>query len=106
MTTNSELTIFKNEEFGRIRTYVEGGEIYFVAVDVAESLGYSNPRKAVTDNCKKESVKSIFIKHDNRPGGTGVNFIPESEVYRLIMRSKLPDAEISGLGSGGSSSIY
>jgi hypothetical protein len=93
MTTNRELTIFKNEEFGRIRTYVEGGEIYFVAVDVAESLGYSNPRKAVTDNCKKEFVKSIFIKHDNRPGGTGVNFIPESEVYRLIMRSKLPDAE-------------
>ena len=93
MASNSELTVFKNEEFGRVRTYVDGGEIYFVAVDVAESLGYSNPRKAVMDNCKKESVKSIFIKHDNKPGGTGVNLIPESEVYRLIMRSKLPDAE-------------
>ena len=93
MASNRELTVFKNEEFGKIRAYVDGGEIYFVAVDVAEALGYSNPRKAVMDNCKKEFVRSIFIKHDNKPGGTGVNFIPESEVYRLIMRSKLPDAE-------------
>lgn len=88
-----DLKIFENDEFGKVRIYVDGGEIYFVASDVAESLGYSNPRQAVIDNCKKEFVKSIFIKHDNKPGGTGVNFIPESEVYRLIMRSKLPDAE-------------
>lgn len=37
-----ELQIFKNDEFGEIRTVQLNNETYFVGKDVAESLGYSN----------------------------------------------------------------
>lgn len=43
----SELQIFKNAEFGSIRTLQINGEPYFVGKDVAEILGYSNSRKAL-----------------------------------------------------------
>ena len=42
----SELQIFKNEEFGEIRTVAIDGEPWFVGKDVAEALGYSNASKA------------------------------------------------------------
>ena len=48
----NDLQIFKNEEFGEIRTIEINGKPYFVAADVAKSLGYSNPRKAIIDHCK------------------------------------------------------
>ena len=46
--------IFKNAEFGPIRTYVEDGEIYFVGKDVASALGYVHPTKAVTTHVDEE----------------------------------------------------
>jgi len=55
----------------------EDGEPWFVAADVAEVLGYANSRKAVADHCKVQAL----------------SVIPERDVYRLIMRSKLPKAQ-------------
>lgn len=46
----SELQIFKNAEFGSVRTITVEGEPYFVGKDVAEILGYSNTRKALADH--------------------------------------------------------
>lgn len=49
-----ELKIFKSEEFGEIRTVTINNEPWFVAKDVAEVLGYSNPRKAISDHVDEE----------------------------------------------------
>ena len=43
----NELKIFKNEEFGEVRTMLVNGEPYFVGKDVASVLGYSNTRNAI-----------------------------------------------------------
>lgn len=80
-----------NKTFGKdlLRLAIDNESILFVAKDVCETLGYNNPREAVRKHCKNA------IKRDTpTPGGNqNVTFIPESDVYRLIMRSKLPDAE-------------
>ena len=50
----NKLQVFKNEEFGEIRTLEIDGEPYFVGKDVASVLGYSNPRKALIDHVDEE----------------------------------------------------
>lgn len=45
---------FTNGEFGKIRTVTIDGEPWFVAKDLAEILGYSNPRKAIIDHVDDE----------------------------------------------------
>lgn len=85
----NELQIFNSDEFGQIRTAEIDGRPYFVASDVATALGYTNPRKAVIDHCKG------VTKRDTPTGGgtQELSYISEGDVYRLIMRSKLPAAE-------------
>ena len=34
-------------------TYAENGDVLFIAKDVAEALGYSRPRDAITAHCKR-----------------------------------------------------
>lgn len=46
----NKITIFENNEFGRVRTTFINDEPWFVGKDVAEILGYSNPRKALIDH--------------------------------------------------------
>ena len=69
----------------------DDGEPWFVASDVAKVLGYSRPNDAVRAHCKAAS--STTVNHRGAPGSTNVSIIPERDVYRLIMRSKLPAAE-------------
>lgn len=88
----SEIKIFDNREFGSVRVVNKDGEPWFVASDVAKALGYANPQKATNDHCKK--VNKFSQSHDSL--GTPplmLNIIPETDVYRLIMRSNLPSAE-------------
>lgn len=85
----NELQIFNSEEFGEIRTIEIDGKPYFVAVDVATALGYATPRDAISRHCKG------VVKHDT-PTSSGVqqmSYINEGDLYRLIMKSKLPSAE-------------
>lgn len=85
----NELQIFNSEEFGQIRTVEIEGKPYFSASDVANALGYSNPRDAVSRHCKG------VVKHDI-PTSSGIqtlSFIPEGDIYRLIVKSQLPSAE-------------
>lgn len=87
------LSIFSNAEFGSIRVVLKGSEPWFVANDVASALGYAVPKKAVIDHCK---YAEIFKGTDSVPltdSPRGISIIPESDVYRLIMRSNLPNAE-------------
>lgn len=64
-------------------------EPWFVAKDVAELLGYSNTSKAVNSHCKAIQTCPTEMGGQVRH----MQIIPERDVYRLIMRSKLPEAE-------------
>lgn len=85
----NSLQIFNSEEFGEVRTVEIDGKPYFVANDVARALGYKRPADAVTAHCK-ESVKHRYLTDG---GEQELKVIPEGDIYRLIVRSKLPSAE-------------
>ena len=85
----NELQIFNSEEFGEIRTTEIDGKPYFVASDVATALGYTNPRKAVIDHCKGVTKRDT----PTSSGIESMSYIGEGDLYRLIMKSKLPSAE-------------
>lgn len=85
----NELKLFKNEEFGELRMIEIESKPYFVANDVAKALGYKRPADAITTHCKGS------VKHRYLTGGgeQEVKVIPEGDVYRLIVKSQLPEAE-------------
>lgn len=90
-----ELQIFKNAEFGSIRTMTLNGEPYFVGKDVAEILGYSNTKDAIASHVDAEDRTLIqrseiaTLEIPNR----GLTVINESGLYSLILGSKLPGAK-------------
>ena len=86
---NKDLQIFKNEEFGQIRTVTKDNKTYFAGSDVAKALGYAIPHKAVQTHCKGVLKWNI----PTNSGNQDILFITEGDVYRLIMKSKLPNAE-------------
>ena len=49
----NELQIFNSEEFGEIRTVTINNEPWFVGKDVAEALGYAEPKSAVSKKLKR-----------------------------------------------------
>ena len=86
---NNKIEIFNNSEFGNVRTYYDGEKLLFCGSDVARALGYAIPSKAVNTHCKGVSKMEA-----PSPGGSQTMlFITEGDVYRLIVRSKLPAAE-------------
>ena len=85
----TKLLLFNSEEFGNVRTICEGDRILFCAKDVAKALGYSNPRKAVGDHCKGVTKRDTLTEG----GVQSLSYIPEGDVYRLIVGSKLPSAQ-------------
>lgn len=96
---NNQLQVFNNAEFGKVRTIVDGDKILFCASDIAKALGYSNTSKAINDHCKGITKRYIGVETGKKSDGSivtqevQVNFIPEGDIYRLIIRSKLPTAE-------------
>ncbi|RHO90031.1 hypothetical protein DW049_02075 [Ruminococcus sp. AF41-9] len=85
----NHLQIFNSEEFGEIRTIEIDGKPYFVGTDVTKALGYSNPRKAILDHCKGVTKRDT----PTSSGIQSMSYINEGDLYRLIMKSKLPSAE-------------
>ena len=88
--TNTNIEIFNSEEFGSVRIIEENNSFLFCASDVAKALGYSNVHSALQRHCKG------VVKRDTVTSTRGVQaltYIPEGDVYRLIVHSKLPSAE-------------
>lgn len=74
---------------------LHNGKPVFMAVEVARALGYSNPSKALNDHCKS-LIKLDY--NESLESGFGINprgamLIGQADVFRLVMRSKLPSAE-------------
>lgn len=86
-----ELQIFKNDMFGEIRTIETDGKILFCGADVAKALGYKKPNNAVNQHCKNATLKQGII--DKMGRNQQISFIPEGDLYRLIVNSKLETAQ-------------
>lgn len=79
-----------NFEKNEVRTFLENDIPYFVANDVAKTLGYRNPSDATNKHCKK-ALKTWGS--DSLGRRQSFKIIPESDVYRLVIKSNLPSAE-------------
>ena len=86
-----EMQIFENQEFGAVRTVELDGEPWLVGKDVAQALGYSNPRKALADHVDEED-KGV-TKCDTLGGVQEMTIINESGLYSLVLSSKRPGAK-------------
>jgi prophage antirepressor-like protein len=90
----SELMCF-NFDDNKITAVIYDGKPAFVAMDVARALGYAKPQNAIREHCK--SLIKIKCPEMGRLGfepiPQGVTLIHESDVYRLVMRSKVESAE-------------
>ena len=84
--------IFKNAEFGQIRTCMVDGETYFVGKDVATALGYVNDSKAIRDHVDEED-KRLGVQFVTPKGNRQATVINESGLYALILSSKLDSAK-------------
>lgn len=107
----NELTIFKNEKFGEMRTITKDDGIWFVGKDVAEILGYKNSKDALITHVSEEDKRIIqrseiatienHLPKDVFPvnftsadiPNRGLTIINESGLYSLILSSKLPSAK-------------
>lgn len=93
----NELQIFKNEEFGEVRTVTIDNEPWFVGKDVAEALGYQNGSRDINTHVSEEDRKILTAQ--NYQNGTfeipnrGLTIINESGLYALIFGSKLDSAK-------------
>ncbi|ECT1022390.1 DNA-binding protein [Salmonella enterica] len=96
MKTQTQLMTFTSEELNfSMSGFLYEGKPAFDAVELAKSLGYTNPAKALKDHCKalikldyNESLESGF---GLRP--KGITLAGQADLFRLILRSHLPSAE-------------
>ena len=94
----SKIQEFFNKKFGTVRTVTIDGVVYFVGIDIAKSLGYSNAAKAVSTHCKRAIKSDIDVSSQNGNAHKARKFqemlvITKSDIYRLIVRSKLESAD-------------
>lgn len=91
----NQLQIFKNPEFGAVRTVEVNGEPWLVGKEVAEALGYRDTKSALADHVDSEDKQIIqrgqiaTLDVPNR----GMTLINESGLYSLCLSSKLPSAK-------------
>ena len=86
-----QVMLFENEEFGQVRTVMIDGEPYFVGKDVAEILGYAEPRSAISK--KVDDEDRGVAKMETPSGMQEMTIINESGLYSLILSSKLESAK-------------
>lgn len=95
----NELQVFNNTQFGELSILIIDGKELFPATDCARILGYTNPHKAIRDHCKGCTKRSVGVQTGIKNDGTSAMqivekaFIPQGDLFRLIVKSKLPTAE-------------
>lgn len=86
----NQLQVFNNEEFGQVRTVVQGEDVWFVAKDVCDVLGINKQRDAYS-RLDEDERGSVLV--DTLGGQQNMNAINESGLYSLILRSRKPQAK-------------
>lgn len=101
MENSGAIQTFVNTEFGNIRMLKPRhaalndtltGKILFCGKDVAEALGYDQPHKAIERHCRY-GMKCTVPHPQSLDKEIEMTFIPEGDVYRLIVRSNFPTAK-------------
>ena len=80
----NQMEIFKNPEFGSIRVIEENGKYLFCGTDVADALGYSNPRDAIIRHCRY--VVKRDAPHPQSPDRK-IRYLPFSSMTRILPNS-------------------
>lgn len=88
----NELQVFKNQEFGQVRSLVIADEPWFIGKDVAEALGYKRATKAVQDRVDAVDKDEVPIQ-DSIGRMQKTPIINESGLYSLIFGSELESAQ-------------
>ena len=86
-----EIQIFKNEQFGEIRTAGTADDPIFCAADICRALGYTNGPKAIKDHCDEGDITKRYTPTSS--GEQLMTFVTESGLYSLIFGSKLESAK-------------
>ena len=94
MENKNEMMVFNNEMFGDLRVVIIDNKEYFVGIDIAKALGYSNASKAISTHCKHTIKEMIAHSQNGNVVKTQTTLINEGDIYRLIIRSHKPEAEI------------
>lgn len=90
MTTDVQLFNYMGSKIKVVMD--DKGEPWFAASSIAEILGYHKTQNAIAQHCK---YAKLFKGPESRQltnSPHGITMIPESDLYRLIMGSKLPRA--------------
>jgi len=88
-----EIQTFTNADFGNLNVIAINDNAWFIGKEVAEVLGYTNPRKAIIDHVDKEDKNTVTIRYGNQRGNPNKVIINESGLYSLILSSKLKSAK-------------
>lgn len=83
----TDIQIFRNEQFGEVRTIEKNGEPWFVAADVCKVLDLSNPTIAASRLDEDERAKFNL----GRQGETTI--VSEAGLYTLVLGSRKPEAK-------------
>lgn len=94
--TKTQLMLFKSSDSDiELQGTLYQGKPVFFAVELAKALGYSDPHDALNKHCKSliriDSGETQELGFGFKP--KGIILAPESDLYRLILKSKLPSAE-------------
>ena len=91
----TDLTTFKNETFGEVRTVMRDGEPWFVAADVCRALDIGNTSMALErlDNDEKMTLSLTDSHSGQRGGAQSYTIINEAGLYTLVLGSRKPEAK-------------
>lgn len=86
---DNTMQIFRNPEFGELGISFIGDSAYFPATECARLLGYSDPYDAI----RRHTKGSVKRRVPTSGGVQEIKLIPEGDLYRLIIHSRLPSSD-------------
>ena len=90
---NNKIEVFKNEQFGKIRTALIENEPWFVAVDVCRALEIGNSSQAISRLDADEKMITLISNEGNKRGNPNMTVVNEPGLYTLILSSRKPKAD-------------
>ncbi|HYF75445.1 MAG TPA: BRO family protein [Candidatus Nitrosocosmicus sp.] len=88
----NEIQIFRNKSFNDIRVIMRGNEPWFVAKDIAETLGYATPQKMYS-RLDADEKTTVPYRNDGSKYQTNMILINESGLYNAIIGSQKEEAK-------------
>ena len=90
---DNKIEVFKNEQFGEIRTTLIENEPWFVAVDVCRALEIGNSSQAISRLDADEKMNTLISNEGKKRGNPNMTVVNEPGLYTLILRSRKPEAK-------------